>query len=68
MISNAKKRISSPCINNCCLDEKDVCVGCYRTISEIIGWRNKPESQKELILLHCKQRKTQKHIRSTLIN
>jgi predicted Fe-S protein YdhL (DUF1289 family) len=49
----------SPCVRNCCLDEHDICVGCYRHIEEIIGWRSKSESQKVDILLLCAQRKDQ---------
>ena len=49
----------SPCVRNCCLDESDICLGCYRHISEIIGWRNKSESQRKEILARCKQRKHQ---------
>ena len=30
--------IKSPCVNICCLDEQDVCLGCYRTCDEITGW------------------------------
>jgi predicted Fe-S protein YdhL (DUF1289 family) len=47
----------SPCVRNCCLDGNDVCVGCYRHLSEIVGWRDKSESQKKAILVCCEQRK-----------
>ena len=29
---------SSPCLNICTLDERDVCRGCYRSLVEISGW------------------------------
>ena len=29
---------ASPCVRNCCLDKKDVCIGCGRTVDEIIRW------------------------------
>ncbi|MGH8193015.1 MAG: DUF1289 domain-containing protein [Woeseiaceae bacterium] len=29
---------ASPCINVCTLDGRNVCVGCKRTIQEIIDW------------------------------
>ncbi len=47
----------SPCVRKCCLDENDVCLGCYRHVSEIIGWRDKSESQKKEILARSNQRK-----------
>ena len=53
----------SPCVRNCCLNENDICVGCYRSLSEIIGWRDKSESQREEILARCDQRKNQSFTR-----
>ncbi|MCI2284581.1 DUF1289 domain-containing protein [Colwellia sp. MSW7] len=38
-------------------DQNDICVGCYRHLSEIIGWRDKSETQKKEILACCNQRK-----------
>ncbi|MFT5083616.1 MAG: putative Fe-S protein YdhL (DUF1289 family) [Lentisphaeria bacterium] len=29
---------ASPCVRNCCLDDRDVCVGCKRTLDEILVW------------------------------
>ncbi len=31
-------RSASPCRRQCTLDERDVCIGCGRTITEICGW------------------------------
>jgi uncharacterized protein len=45
--------IASPCIRNCCLDEHDVCVGCHRTLSEILRWSSANDQQKREILQHC---------------
>ncbi|MGK0272197.1 MAG: putative Fe-S protein YdhL (DUF1289 family) [Cocleimonas sp.] len=30
--------VSSPCINLCELNDESICVGCYRSIDEIINW------------------------------
>jgi predicted Fe-S protein YdhL (DUF1289 family) len=30
--------IKSPCVHICCLDEKDICLGCYRSCDEICKW------------------------------
>lgn len=30
--------VASPCVRKCCLDDDDVCLGCGRSIQEIIGW------------------------------
>lgn len=34
----ADKAVPSPCIDICTLDDRDVCVGCYRTAREITQW------------------------------
>ncbi|WP_074497912.1 MULTISPECIES: DUF1289 domain-containing protein [Thalassotalea] len=46
----------SPCIRNCCLDNKDVCIGCGRHVDEIVGWRNFSDAQKYQILDRCVER------------
>lgn len=55
--SNVNNNKLIPCVRNCCLDENDVCVGCYRSLSEIIGWRDKSENQIRVILTLCEQRR-----------
>lgn len=40
----------SPCINECVLNEDDVCLGCGRKIEEIINWKSMTEEQKERVL------------------
>lgn len=52
--------IQSPCIRQCCLDAEDICVGCFRTITEIMDWQQSTQSQKLEILANCAARK-QKH-------
>ena len=48
---------SSPCVNNCCLDKQDVCLGCGRTVDEIIRWGDANEVEKARILISAGQRK-----------
>ncbi len=49
--------IASPCIRNCCLDEKDICIGCFRTMNEIMQWREVNEQEKRVILARVQKRK-----------
>lgn len=49
-------KIQSPCIRNCCLNEQDVCLGCYRHINEITGWNQASEERKKSILLVIEKR------------
>jgi hypothetical protein len=30
--------VASPCVDRCCLDDDDVCLGCFRHVQEIIEW------------------------------
>jgi len=39
-------RVLTPCVRNGCLDEDDICMGCYQSISEIVCWREATENDK----------------------
>jgi uncharacterized protein len=36
--STNSEAVASPCRRQCCLDEHDVCLGCGRSLSEILEW------------------------------
>jgi predicted Fe-S protein YdhL (DUF1289 family) len=55
--------ISSPCIRNCCLDEDDICIGCSRSIEEILQWGDAGNEQKLQILIKAKARKNERQSR-----
>ena len=48
--------IKSPCVRNCCLDKQDICIGCGRTVEEIIRWGDAAEAEKMIILKDAKKR------------
>lgn len=50
-------QIGSPCVRNCCLDANDVCVGCGRSLAEILAWHNASVEDKTRILAECQRRK-----------
>lgn len=52
-----RQKVASPCVGNCQLIVDNTCMGCFRLISEIGGWLNKPESEKSAIVIRCQQRK-----------
>jgi len=57
-VSETRSKIESPCVSQCCLDEDDVCMGCFRHIEEITGWHSMPDSVKtELLTLLAERRK-----------
>jgi len=47
----------SPCVRNCCLDKQDVCIGCGRTVEEIIRWGDADDKEKQQILAAAERRK-----------
>ena len=50
----------NPCVRNCCLDESDICLGCERSLSEILFWRAASESEKREIVIVCRLRHEQR--------
>ena len=32
------EQVASPCRRQCCLDEHDICLGCGRTLQDILDW------------------------------
>lgn len=53
------QELASPCVRNCCLDQQDVCLGCFRHIDEIMAWRQLDDRAKKDVLHQCLQRKEQ---------
>ncbi|WP_341664380.1 DUF1289 domain-containing protein [Vibrio sp.] len=51
------KEPQSPCVRMCCLNEQDVCLGCYRTLVEILEWNSYSSEEKLKIMSLCEQRK-----------
>lgn len=49
--------IESPCVRNCCLNEVDVCMGCGRTLGEIVRWSQAPDAEKLEILSRSRVRR-----------
>ncbi len=54
------KPVQSPCIKNCCLDDHDICLGCFRELEEIKGWSSADDSSRNLILANAKRRQQEK--------
>ncbi len=55
-----QEAVTSPCIRRCCLDDNDVCVGCCRTIDEIVGWSASSITEKRKIIVQCEERKAER--------
>ncbi|MGZ8226211.1 MAG: DUF1289 domain-containing protein [Methylococcaceae bacterium] len=48
--------VASPCIRNCCLDHNDICLGCFRSIEEIISWTQVDEQTRRCFLNNVGER------------
>ncbi len=51
-----KKTIKSPCMD-ICITRDGVCIGCYRTLEEMAGWKSYTEEQKAEVLEKIKARR-----------
>ncbi len=49
--------IPSPCIRNCCLNEQDICLGCFRSLAEIVGWADADNPSRQWVLDVAKSRR-----------
>lgn len=47
----------SPCIRQCCLNELDICFGCFRALDEITHWAYYSETEKQAVLQQATERK-----------
>jgi predicted Fe-S protein YdhL (DUF1289 family) len=48
--------VTSPCVRDCCLDEAEVCMGCGRTLQDILRWHAASDAEREAILAAAKAR------------
>ncbi len=49
--------VASPCVRNCCLNNDDICLGCFRSLYEITHWTQVNEKTQKLYLDHARQRR-----------
>ena len=50
--------VPSPCVDICRLDARGLCVGCRRTIDEIMEWPHATEARRRELLRELAQRTT----------
>jgi predicted Fe-S protein YdhL (DUF1289 family) len=59
-MSDGEERVKepeSPCISVCALDDKDICMGCYRSAEEITDWFMASAQDKRQILKRAQERR-----------
>ena len=52
--------VESPCMDNCCLDDDDICLGCFRSLEEIKRWSNASNQERLVMLRNASQRRNAK--------
>ena len=57
-------KVESPCIRNCCLDNNDICMGCFRSLTEITQWTLVDEKTRQAFLKNVAARKSKQRINS----
>lgn len=55
--------VPSPCVRNCCLDEREVCMGCGRTLDEIRDWSEAVDAERLAILERAAERRRERAAR-----
>jgi len=53
---NDSDAVPSPCIRNCCLNEDQVCLGCFRSVDEITSWNHLSNHERLQVLENSQQR------------
>ena len=48
--------VTSPCVRNCCLDDQDICLGCFRSLAEIVGWGGADDLERRAIVARAAER------------
>ncbi|MCG7374371.1 DUF1289 domain-containing protein [Pseudomonas luteola] len=49
--------MASPCVRRCCLDGHDICLGCGRTLDEILAWGEASAEARRAIILTAQARR-----------
>ena len=58
--SESTDSVASPCRRQCCLDEQDICLGCGRSLAEILAWGKADGAGKRAICAAAQARQEQR--------
>ena len=51
-----QETVPSPCVSICALDDRDICIGCFRSGREISDWGKLSDDEKRAVLRRCAER------------
>lgn len=57
--------INKPCIRRCCLNEEDICLGCFRSFNDMRLWNKASIEEKEGMMQIAETRKMEHARKST---
>uniref|UniRef100_UPI00403F2127 DUF1289 domain-containing protein n=1 Tax=Pseudomonas sp. TMP9 TaxID=3133144 RepID=UPI00403F2127 len=57
----AGETIVSPCRRQCCLDDQDICLGCGRTLQDILDWSKADQPRQRAICTAAEARLQQRN-------
>ncbi|WP_421361558.1 DUF1289 domain-containing protein [Agrobacterium rosae] len=58
--------METPCIDVCSLDPQNgLCIGCYRTIDEIMAWSRYTDAERRKIMGELASRSDRQHLETT---
>lgn len=52
----AAEPVASPCRRQCCLDDRDMCLGCGRLLAEILEWGAADNARRRAICQNAQAR------------
>ncbi|TCV90279.1 DUF1289 domain-containing protein [Sulfurirhabdus autotrophica] len=56
-MNDFENRVESPCVRNCCLNDDDDCLGCFRSLNEIMQWSQATDEERRDFLLNAENRR-----------
>ncbi len=56
-MTDVSNNVESPCVRNCCLNDDDICLGCFRSLDEIRFWSAADDSARALFLQQAAKRR-----------
>ncbi|WAR44729.1 DUF1289 domain-containing protein [Methylomonas rapida] len=58
-MAEPEKNVASPCVRNCCLNDENICLGCFRSLEEICQWSQAGDIARRQVLRNAEQRRRQ---------
>ena len=64
-MNQIEDQVPSPCLDNCCLNNDNVCLGCFRSLAEIAHWQQMDNSMRLAVLRQAEKRRKEQNNKGT---